>query len=127
MSKLDSLANLLQTTPNLEIAVLIGSRSDGTATDQSDWDIAVQWEKQIKGLARLEGMEILKQQIAKGIAIDKNQIDLIDIASARLAMRSVIAEEGLLLKGDESLAWSRYLVQTWGEIEEYYWRQKNAA
>ncbi len=127
MDKLDPLAHLLETISDIDLAVLIGSRVDGTATDQSDWDIAIRWEKQIHPLARLERAEIVKQQIADVMKIDKDKIDWIDIASARLAMRAVIAEEGIILKGDDTLAWSHYLIQTWGELEEYDWRQRNAA
>lgn len=127
MNKLDSLTSFLQTIPDLELAVLVGSRADGTATYQSDWDIAVRWKKHINGLARLEHSEIMKQQIADIMQIHKDQIDLIDIAAARLAMRAVIAEEGILLKGEDTLEWSHYLIQTWGELEDYYWRKNNAA
>lgn len=127
MNKLDSLTSFLQTIPDLELAVLVGSRADGTATHQSDWDIAVRWKKHINGLARLEHSEIMKQQIADIMQIHKDQIDLIDIAAARLAMRAVIAEEGILLKGEDTLEWSHYLIQTWGELEDYYWRKNNAA
>lgn len=127
MTKRDALKNILQTIPDLELAVLIGSQADGTATPRSDWDIAVLWERHITGLARLQYMETLKQKIADVIAIHKDQIDLIDIVSARLAMRAVIAEEGIVLKGEETLAWSHYLTQTWGKLEDYYWRLSHAA
>lgn len=127
MTGLDGLTRLLQTIPELELAVLVGSRARGTAKHHSDWDIAVRWEKHIQGLARLERSEILKQQISDAMEIHKDQIDLIDIASARFAMRAVIAEEGIVLKGNDALAWSHFLTQTWGELEDYYWRKNNAA
>lgn len=127
MTKLDGLINLLQTIPELELAILIGSQASQTATDQSDWDIAVRWQKHIDGLAGLELSEALKQQIADAIGIHKDQIDLIDIPLARLAMRAVIAEEGIVLKGEDTLAWCHYLTQTWGELEDYYWRKSHAA
>jgi predicted nucleotidyltransferase len=127
MSKLDSLKTLLSSMPDLELAVLVGSQSLGTSSPQSDWDIAVRWGKHINGLASLEPAEILKQQIAKTIETHKDQIDLIDMNSARLAMRAVIAEEGIILKGEDTLAWNHFLTRTWGELEDYYWRQNNAA
>ncbi len=127
MNKIECLTNLLQTIPDIDLAVLVGSRARGTATQQSDWDIAIRWKKHINGLACLERSEILKQQIADTMGIPKDQIDLIDLAAARLAMRAVIAEEGIILKGEETLAWSHYLTRTWGEMEDYYWRQNNAA
>lgn len=127
MTKLEHLQQLLQSVPDLELAVLVGSQANETAGINSDWDIAIRWNKHITGLASLEHTESLRQQIAKTIEIHKDQIDLIDMASARLTMRAVIAEEGKILKGEETLAWSNFLTQTWGELEDYYWRQNNAA
>lgn len=127
MTRLDKITRLLQTIPDLELAVLVGSLAHGSATEQSDWDIAVRWKKHINGWTRLENSEILKQQIADAIEIHKDRIDLIDMVSARLAMQVVIAEEGIVLKGEDTLAWSHYLVQTWAELEDYYWRKNHAA
>jgi predicted nucleotidyltransferase len=82
MTKLNCLIDLLNTIPDLELAVLVGSQMHGTATHQSDWDIAIRWGKKLNGWARLENSEILKQQIAETIEIHKDKIDLIDIALA---------------------------------------------
>lgn len=125
--KIDALRNLLQKTTNLELAILVGSRALDTATQHSDWDIAIRWKKEINGLARLEHLETLKQKIADAIGTHQDQIDLIDMTTARLAMRAVIAEEGVMLKGDDTLGWSHFLTQTWGELEDYYWRKRHAA
>ncbi|MDD2799979.1 MAG: nucleotidyltransferase domain-containing protein [Methylococcales bacterium] len=127
MTKLERLSQLLQTIHDLELAVLVGSQALGTATPHSDWDIAIRWKKQMNRLTQLEQSEILKQKIADTIEIHKDQIDLIDIPLARLAMRAVIAEEGVVLKGEDTLAWCHYLTNTWGELEDYYWRKSNAA
>jgi predicted nucleotidyltransferase len=125
--KIDTLKHLLQGYPDLELAILVGSRALDVAEQHSDWDIAIRWKKDISGLKFLEYSEILRQKIADAIATHQDQIDLIDMATARLAMRAVIAEEGLMLKGDDTLAWSRFLTQTWGELEDYYWRKQHAA
>lgn len=127
MTKLDCLINLLQTNSELELAILIGSRALETETYQSDWDLAIRWKKDFSGWTRLEHSEILKQQISDAIGVHKDQIDLIDIVLARLAMRAVIAEEGIVLKGEDTLAWSHYLTQTWRELEDYYWMESHAA
>ncbi|MDD5115027.1 MAG: nucleotidyltransferase domain-containing protein [Methylobacter sp.] len=127
MTKLERLSQLLQTIHDLELVVLVGSQALGTATPHSDWDIAIRWKKQMNRLTQLEQSEILKQKIADTIEIHKDQIDLIDIPLARLAMRAVIAEEGVVLKGEDTLAWCHYLTNTWGELEDYYWRKSNAA
>jgi len=125
--KINALKNLLQKTTDLELAILVGSRALGTATQYSDWDIAIRWKKEINSLVCLEHSEALKQKIADTIGTHQDQIDLIYITTARLAMRAVIAEEGVMLKGDDTLAWSHFLTQTWGELEDYYWRKQHAA
>lgn len=135
--KIEALKHLLQAYPHLELAILVGSRALNTATQatvtqdtvtqHSDWDIAIRWKKGINNLALLEQAEALKHKIAEAITIHPDQIDLIDMTTARLAMRAVIAEEGVILKGEDTLAWSHFLTQTWAELEDYYWRKQHAA
>ena len=125
--KIEALKHLLQAYPHLELAILVGSRALNTVTQHSDWDIAIRWKKGINNLALLEQAEALKQKIAEAITIHPDQIDLIDMTTARLAMRAVIAEEGVILKGEDTLAWSHFLTQTWAELEDYYWRKQHAA
>lgn len=127
MSQRDYLKKALQSVSGLELAVLIGSQANGTATAQSDWDIAVLWERSVSGLARLQHMESLKKILSDTLCIHREHIDLIDMACSRLAMRAVIVEEGIVLKGEESLAWSHYLIRTWGELEDFYWRLSHAS
>lgn len=126
-SMLTTIKDVLQTFSDLELSVLIGSQADGSATPESDWDIALRWKKNVDKLLILQQTEMLKQKIAAAINIHKDQIDFIDMTQARLAMRAVIAEEGIILKGEDTLAWSHFLTQTWAELEDYYWRQNHAA
>ena len=121
------LLELLAEEPALELAVLIGSRVSGRVRADSDWDIAIQWQAGFGLLDLLAGTESLRRKIASYLGLPDTRIDLIDIPAARLAMRSVIAEEGLVLKGEESPAWSRFLLRTWRELEEYYWEMIYAA
>lgn len=127
MNQLEALIKILKTIPELELAVLVGSRASDSATKNSDWDIAIRWGKHIQGLAHLKNTEALRRKIAQAINVHQDQIDFIDIPTAQLTMRAVIAEEGILLKGDDTLAWSHFLTQTWGELEDYYWRKNHAA
>lgn len=127
MSPIDNLKSLLQAETDIELAVLIGSRISGSINPYSDWDIAIRWVKQLKGFERLEKAEVIRQKIAHEVGIHPDKIDLIDITTTRLAMRAVIAEEGMILKGDETLAWCHFLTLTWAELEDYYWRQQHAA
>jgi predicted nucleotidyltransferase len=121
------LRELFAGEPALELAVLIGSRVPGRVRFDSDWDIAIQWQAGFGLLDLLGRTESLRRKIGSHLGVPDTRIDLIDIPAARLAMRSVIAEEGLVLKGEENPAWSRFLLRTWRELEEYYWETIYAA
>jgi predicted nucleotidyltransferase len=118
---------ILQAQPELEFAVLIGSRATGSASPESDWDVALQWSPTLDWLVRLGYTETLRRQLAKAVGVAETRIDLIDLPCANLAMRASAAEEGKPLIGEESLAWARFLRRTWREIEEFYWDKLYAA
>ncbi|MDD5029500.1 MAG: hypothetical protein PHH58_08385 [Rhodoferax sp.] len=42
-------------------------------------------------------------------------------------MRASVAEEGVPLMGQHTLAWARYLQRTWRELEDFYWDKRHAA
>jgi hypothetical protein len=71
--------------------------------------------------------ERLRNRLAHALQISDAMIDLVDISSAGLAMRAVVVEEGIPLKGGDSIAWNRFLSRTWREIEEFYWESVYAA
>lgn len=125
--EIDSLKALLENENDLEFAVLIGSRADNTFRPESDWDIAVRWARGIDFMACLGKTENLRRKCAAALHTSEAYIDIIDIASARLAMKAVVAEDGIPLKGENSIEWSRYLTRTWRELEEYYWERLYAA
>lgn len=110
-----------------EIAVLIGSRATGRAHADSDWDVAIQWPIQLAPFDVLARTETLRRGLAARLGVGEDRIDLIDLPRARLAIRAVVAEEGLPLKGEDSLAWNRFLARTWRELEDYAWEQAHAA
>lgn len=121
------LSAILATVPDLELAVLIGSHATGTASPDSDWDIAIQWTRGMGFLEQLAATENLRQKLAETLGRSEQTVDLIDLPTARLAMRAVVAEEGLPLKGGDTLAWNHFLQQTWRELEEHYWEKIYAA
>lgn len=127
MMIIETLQRLLQADINLELSVLVGSQASGSAKQDSDWDIAIRWHKVVKPSIGLEYSEILKQKISDVVGIDKDKNDLIDIATSHLAMKALIVEEGMILKGNETLAWSHFVTQTWAELEDRYWRKKHVA
>lgn len=121
------LRKLLSDAPELEFAVLVGSRAQGTARTQSDWDIALLWRPQADWLALLDAQETLRRRIADTLGASPEDIDLIELPRANLAMRANAAEDGVVLKGEDTLAWARFLTRTWRELEDFYWERAHAA
>lgn len=124
---IEQLSQFFAPQENIELALLIGSRAHNQAHKESDWDFAVQWRRDIPWGDVLEHAETLRAALAKYLRTTQDQIDIVDIPTARLAMRAVIAEEGVLLKGDNTLPWSRFLLRTWGDLEDFYWAKNHAA
>lgn len=123
---LNKLQEFFSTQTVIELAVLIGSRATGRVHAHSDWDFAVQWRKDIPYLDSLGKTEELRSRLSALLSENGIKIDIVDIPTARLAMRSVIAQEGKLLKGENELAWSRFLLRTWRDLEDFYWEQTHA-
>lgn len=121
------LEQLLLDEPGIEFAVLVGSRADGSAHADSDWDIALQWSPQLDWLVGLGKTETLRSKMAEAMGVPWDRIDLIELRRASLAMRANVAENGIPLKGEDSLEWARFLTYTWRELEDFYWEQAHAA
>jgi predicted nucleotidyltransferase len=123
----ESLTVILSSIPDLELAVLIGSRATGSWRSDSDWDIAIQWTRGIDFVQQLAVTEQLRRTLEETLGVSEQSVDLIDLPTARFTMRVVVAEEGIPLKGGDSLAWHRFLQRTWRELEDHYWEQIYAA
>ena len=117
----------LRDEPELVFAVLVGSRALGTARTDSDWDIALQWSHHLDWLTALGKTETLRRTLAQQLNVAPDAIDLIELRRANLAMRASVAEEGIPLAGEDSLAWARFLQRTWRELEDFYWDMHHAA
>jgi uncharacterized protein len=81
------LQNIFTAESDLEFAVLIGSRAWGAVTANSDWDIALQWRKNMDWLEQLGRTETLRRNLSEVLACPETAIDLIDTPRANLAMR----------------------------------------
>lgn len=124
---LDDLRLFFAGCEEIELALLIGSRASGRVREKSDWDFAIQWRKDIPWIEVLAQTETLRRELARFLQVMPDEIDLVDLPSARLAMRAVVAEEGVELKGDNTLPWSHFLLRTWAELEDFYWSRQHAA
>jgi predicted nucleotidyltransferase len=122
-----ALRAVLQSQQDLVFAVLVGSRATGKAHTDSDWDISLQWTPGLDLWTVLAHTETLRRTIARALQIQEAAVDLIDLRRANLAMRASVAEEGLPLSGEHTLAWAQFLTRTWRELEDFYWEQKHAA
>ena len=122
-----ALTQVLRVEPQLAFAVLVGSRATNTAYEGSDWDIALQWAPQLEWLAVLARTETLRRKLAQTLGVAESAVDLIELRRANLAMRASVAEEGLPLAGEDSLAWAHFLRRTWRELEDFYWNKQHAA
>lgn len=109
------------------IAVLVGSRANGSACEESDWDLAILIDPSLPAMTRFDELQRLQFLLAAEAGIPPEKLDLIDLSAAGLAMREQAANEGVLLKGENTLAWSHFLVRTWRELEEFAWEQQHAA
>ncbi len=124
---ISTIQQVLQAQTGLELAVLVGSRADGRAHSESDWDIAIQWKREITMFDNLANTEILRRKLAAALGVGENLIDLIDLPRAGLTMRALVAEEGVELKGEDSLAWNHFLGRVWRELKAYEWEKQHAA
>ena len=124
---LNTLKNLLTATAGLEFAILVGSRADNRARPDSDWDIALQWRTTVPWMQTVGDQETLRRRIAETLNVSPDRIDLIDLPRANLAMRANAAENGRVLKGQDTLAWAQFLTRSWRELEDFYWEQSHAS
>ena len=125
-AQINTLKQCLSLQTELELAILIGSQAQGKTTEHSDWDFAIRWQQQLDPMQRIGKTETLRRLIAKQLKLAETKIDLIDLNRPSLTMRAVVAEEGRILKGEESLAWAHFLQRTWRELESFYWEKTYA-
>jgi len=125
-SQIIAIQQCIANTPDVLFAVLVGSRANNSQREHSDWDIAVLW-RHGPALDRIGKHETLRNVLARRLAVPDEKIDLIDLSSTRLTMQALVVEEGQLIWANDALAWAKYQVRVWRELEDYYWKKAHAA
>ncbi|TFH87177.1 nucleotidyltransferase domain-containing protein [Billgrantia azerbaijanica] len=111
----------------LAFAVLFGSRATGRAGAESDWDIAVQWQGMPEDPMEFFGRnETLRRELARCLDVGEERVDVVDLHRAGLALRGAVAEDGIPLYGEDSLAWALFLKRTWQDMEHWMLEQRYA-
>ncbi len=107
--KQDIIETLKQAIPILQAVYVFGSRQDGTATTQSDIDIAYLSDETLGAVARWE----IAQNLASVLSYD---VDLVDLRQTDTIFRYQIISKGTRIYGEgyevesfETLAYSFYL------------------
>ncbi len=104
------------------LAILFGSQTNNQATENSDWDIAVLMKKTGNQLEDLAIKETIKHQLKLAFGWQDNNLDLVDLSKSNLSLASSIADEGIVLKGDNTIELNRFYIRTWSLEEDFYWR-----
>ena len=71
-------------------------------------------------MTALANTETLRHKMASDLNVTPESVDLIELRRANLAMRASVAEEGIPLTGQDSLAWPQFLQRTWSELEDFF-------
>jgi len=124
---ISKLQMVLDVQPDLELAILVGSQAESRAHSESDWDIVIQWKRELTTLENLASTETLRRNLAKTLEIEESLVDLINLPNAGLTMRALVAEQGIPLKGQDSLAWNHFLSRAWRDLEAYEWEKQHAS
>ena len=106
---------------HISFALLFGSRANGTTHSQSDWDFAI-WFQNSSINERLFQKEQLRQQLAQLLKMNSDEIDVIDLRSASLSLKSSVVADGVVLKGEDSLELMLFYKRVWSLEEDFYWR-----
>ena len=110
---------------NITFALLFGSRAKGINQAESDWDFAIWFENQSDVMLHFLEKEELRQQLANLLKINSDKVDIVDLQTASLSLSSSIVEEGIVLKGNDSLELYLFYKRIWALEEDFYWRLEN--
>ena len=76
---------------DLELVVLFGSRAQGTATSNSDWDLGVRFSPGQGDPLRLYRLDV---ELATRLGCSSDAVDVVDLDQASYLLQRVVAEHG---------------------------------
>jgi uncharacterized protein len=76
---------------DLELVVLFGSRAQGTATSNSDWDLGVRFSPGQGDPLRLYRLDV---ELATRLGCSSDEVDVVDLDQASYLLQRVVAEHG---------------------------------
>lgn len=92
LDKQHLIQELLQLLPETRLVYLFGSQADGTATEQSDIDIAVLLPQKLDPITRFDIQESLASKLDR-------DVDLVDLLFASTVMQFQVTTKGECLYG----------------------------
>ena len=127
LSTLKALQQLMKSCEDVEFSLLFGSQARGDSNEKSDWDIAFLLKDNTNGWNNLGKQEEIRHLISSLLAVNDNNIDLIDLYRAGLGINATIVDEGIPLAGEDSLALASYYQRVWANLEDYYWNLEHVS
>ena len=76
---------------DLDLVVLFGSRAQGTATSNSDWDLGVRFSPGQGDPLRLYRLDV---ELATRLGCSSDAVDVVDLIQASYLLQRVVAEHG---------------------------------
>jgi len=64
---ISKITTILETHTDIELAILVGSPAEGRERADSDWDIAIQWQRESTNLENLAKTETLRRSFGDRI------------------------------------------------------------
>ena len=121
------LQQVLNNRDDIELSLLFGSQARGDNGEQSDWDIAILFKDNSDGWHNLGAQEEIRHLLSKALAINDEDIDLVDLYRGGLGINATVVDEGIPLTGNNSLALATYYQRTWANLEDYYWNLEHVS
>lgn len=110
----DQIQSLQQKLPHLKLLALFGSRAKGTATQQSDWDLAILLDWVPSGWEEL----VLGDTLAQILNIPSDRVDLVNLTHCSPVLGYVVAKEGQVLYESEPNLFIHFQIKAWKQFAD---------